>query len=134
VALILVVEDDLSVQRALTRVLEGAGHTVRVAPDGRVGLKLFREISPELVVTDIQMPDVNGIEVILMIRAAAPTVPIIAMSGGARSESLGLLGNAQLLGAVALISKPFPRAELLAAVSAALLGRAGGEAGGGGVA
>jgi two-component system, OmpR family, response regulator len=130
VALILVVEDDVALQRVLTRILERAGHTVHVAGDGLAGVKAFREIRPDLVLTDLQMPEANGIEVILMLQAAAPTLPVIAMSGGEISRGLDLLTDARLLGAVGLLPKPFSVAELLSAVNVALLPRSQADAGG----
>ena len=70
--------------------------------------------------TDIQMPEKKGIEVVLELRAFAPTVPVIAMSGGARSRDLDLLGDGKLLGTVAIRQKPFGYKELMATVAAAL--------------
>jgi CheY-like chemotaxis protein len=129
-ALILVIEDDASLQRVLTRVLEREGHTVRVASDGLAGVRVFREARPDLVLTDLQMPGVNGIEVILMLQAAAPDLPVIAMSGGEMSQGLDLLTGAQLLGAEALLPKPFSVPDILGAVNAALRARSREDANG----
>jgi len=114
------IDDNAAVQRTLTRVLERAGHTVRVAPDGRAGVELFRSLHADLVITDIEMPRLNGIEVIVMLQAAAPAVPVIAMSGGPRSRGLDLLGHSLKLGAAGILAKPFLMAELLSVVTAAL--------------
>jgi DNA-binding response OmpR family regulator len=122
VASILVVEDDLSVQRVLARALEQAGHTVLVAPDGRHGLFAFREARPDLVITDLLMPEMNGIELALILRAADPRLPIIAITGRERTEVLAVLkASAASLGAVELLTKPFTPGELLAAVDVALM-------------
>jgi DNA-binding response OmpR family regulator len=118
---ILVIEDDVTLHRVLTRLLERAGHTVRVAENGSLGIRAFQERRPDLVLTDIQMPHTNGIEVVLMLQAADPTLPVIAMSGRARAEAMDPLTDAQLLGAVDVLPKPFAPDELVAAVSAALM-------------
>ena len=129
-ATILVIEDDLPVQRVLTRILERAGHTVHTAGDGLAGVRVFREMRPDLVITDLQMPEANGIEVILMLQAAAPALPIIAMSGGEISQGLDLLTNAGLLGAIGLLPKPFSVPDLVSAVNAAMLPRPEADSGG----
>lgn len=72
------------------------------------------------MLTDIQMPGMNGIEVMLQLRAHAPMLPVLAMSGGDRSRDLDLLGTVGLLGAVGLLQKPFSLSELNAAIAAAL--------------
>ena len=66
------------------------------------------------------MREKNGIEVVLELRALAPTVPVIAMSGGSRSRDLDLLGDMKLLGTVGLLQKPFSYEELMTTVAAAL--------------
>jgi CheY-like chemotaxis protein len=129
-SLILVIEDDASLQQVLTRILEREGHTVRVADDGLAGVRVFREARPDLVLTDLQMPGVNGIEVILMLQAAAPDLPVIAMSGGKISQGLDLLTGAQLLGAVDLLPKPFSVPDVLGVVNRALRIRSHEDAGG----
>jgi len=102
------------------RILGRSGYDVIQAANGAEGLALWREKGADVVVTDIQMPEKNGIEVVLELRAFAPTLPVVAMSGGSRSADLDLLGDVKLLGAVALLQKPFRYEELIAAVTAAL--------------
>jgi CheY-like chemotaxis protein len=116
---ILLVEDDASVLAAVSRLLVRTGYEVTAAPDGAEGLRLWREQGADLVLTDLQMPRMNGLEVILQLHAYAPRLPVIAMSGGERSRDLDLLGSAGLLGAVQLLSKPFTSDELAAAIAAA---------------
>jgi two-component system chemotaxis response regulator CheY len=117
---ILVMEDDDALRGLLTRVLRSAGHEVVEAENGVVGLRLWREHGADLVLTDIHMPETNGIEVMLELRAFAPTLPVIAMSGGQRALDLDLLGSAKLLGAVKILTKPFSPGDVIAAVAAAL--------------
>jgi DNA-binding response OmpR family regulator len=117
---ILVIEDEASVRHSLVRVLTNAGYEVADTANGADGLRLWREAGADLVLTDILMPDTNGIEVILELQRSAPGLPVIAMSAGERSRDFGLLSDAQVLGAVSLLRKPFSREELLARVSAAL--------------
>lgn len=113
-------DDDEALRGLVTRVLTAAGYEVAAAPDGATGLRLWRESGADLVLTDLHMPDTNGIEVLLELRGFAPTLPVIAMSGGQRALDLDLLGSARLLGAVNILAKPFTRDELLSAVAAAL--------------
>jgi CheY-like chemotaxis protein len=113
-------EDDEALRGLLARVLRSAGYDVVEAPDGATGLARWREQGADLVLTDIHMPDTNGIEVMLELRTFAPALPVIAMSGGQRALDLDLLGSARLLGAVSILAKPFSRDEVLSAVAAAL--------------
>jgi CheY-like chemotaxis protein len=117
---ILLIEDDAPIRGLLTRMLMGAGHQVTAAANGADGLRLWREQGADLVLTDIEMPGVNGIEVMLQLRSYAPKLPVIAVSGGARSRDLDLLGTVGLLGAVGLLQKPFTGAALKAAIAEAL--------------
>jgi CheY-like chemotaxis protein len=116
----MVVDDEDSLRRLLRRALETAGHEVVEAADGRQALRLHRSHPAELVVTDILMPEQDGIEVIMALRREAPALKIIAMSGGGRfhqSEPLDLAGP---LGAVVVLRKPFGPDALVAAVDRAL--------------
>lgn len=131
---ILLIEDELLLQRLLTRYLEEMGHAVLVAANGREALRLFEMAPPDLVITDIMLPEMSGIEVILMLRARAPDLPIVAISGGDYSRSLDLLGTAQLLGRVTLLPKPFLGADLSAAIASAIIGRTRGDVANGGAA
>ena len=117
---VLLIEDDDSIRRTFTRALTASGHEVSVAANGADGLRLWRERGADLVLTDMQMPEMNGIELILQLRASAPTLPVIAMSGGDQSGDLNALRDAKLLGAVRLLAKPFSLDTLTAAVADAL--------------
>jgi CheY-like chemotaxis protein len=125
---ILLIEDDVQVRQMLGNVLARSGHTVTPAANGAIGLKLWREQGADLVLTDIQMPETDGIEVILQLRTFAPQLPVIAMSGGDRSGALDLLGDARLLGAVAMLKKPFSSEALLQAIAKAVADPTGGGA------
>jgi len=113
-------EDDDALRGLVVRILTSAGYEVVAAADGTTGLRLWREGGADLVLTDLHMPDTNGIEVMLELRAFAATLPVIAMSGGQRALDLDLLGSAKLLGAVSVLTKPFTKDDLLAAVAAGL--------------
>jgi CheY-like chemotaxis protein len=117
---ILVIEDEADVRHGLVRVLANAGYQVVETASGGDGLRLYREQGADLVLTDIIMPDTNGIEVIRGLQVLAPGLPVIAMSAGERSRDFELLANAQVLGAVSLLRKPFSKQELLSVVAAAL--------------
>ncbi len=120
---ILLIEDDAAVRGILSRMLEASGYAVIQATNGADGLRLWREQGADLVLTDIQMPDMNGIEVIVQLRAFAPHLPVIAMSGGGQSRDLDLLGDTKLLGAVGVLYKPFTGEALNQAITAALASR-----------
>ena len=83
-ARILLIDDDDSVRRALRLTLTEFGHTVIEARDGQEGLKLFPQANADLVITDIVMPEKDGIEVLIELRKKQPPVNIIAISGGGR--------------------------------------------------
>ncbi|MBA3522111.1 MAG: response regulator [Gemmatimonadales bacterium] len=123
---ILIVDDELQIRRPLRILLERAGHRVREAQDGQEAIRMWRERPGDLVITDIHMPEKDGIETILELRALTPGLRIIAISGGLQTRHLDLLGDATLLGAVLTVPKPFTLAEILAAVSQALQTSSGG--------
>jgi CheY-like chemotaxis protein len=121
---ILVIDDDPLIQETLTIVLEDHGHAVVAAADGRQGLKELRQGGVDLIITDVLMPESDGLEVIRAVRKEFPRLRVVAMSGGsARLPGAGALHLAQLLGASALLAKPFNQADVLAAVAAALKGQ-----------
>ena len=112
---ILVIDDDPRLRRLLARVLKNAGHTVHEAANGTAGIRLFRQVRPALVITDLVMPDAEGIETIQELRRDAPTLPILAISGGS-NHSL-YLRAAIKLGATASLGKPFGNDDLLRVVA-----------------
>jgi CheY-like chemotaxis protein len=130
VALILVVDDDPAVRRALERVFLKRGHQVRLAADGEEGLRVWREQGADVVLLDIHMPHTNGIEVLVQLRGLAPRLPVIVMSGGDQTQELDLLGDAELLGASAVLRKPFTLDEIFGLVDRLSGPAASGSAGG----
>jgi CheY-like chemotaxis protein len=112
-AQILIIDDEPQMRRLLVRVLSGAGHTVHEAKNGRDGIGLFHRVNPVLVITDIVMPDMEGIEMIRTLRQEAPTIPILAISGSGQPV---YLHAATELGATAALEKPFGAGELLSMV------------------
>lgn len=121
---VLLIEDDFRVREALEIVLRSRDCDVRVAEDGRKGLTLFDAWRPDVVVTDILMPEVEGIEAIMTIRRRAPDVPIVAISGGSRIAGGDYLPIAKSLGADVTLQKPIKGDQLLAAIEAARAARA----------
>lgn len=117
---IMVVDDDPAIRRSLQLLLSKAGYRVTQAQDGREAVRLWRDQGGDLVITDLHMPEKNGIETILELLTLTPGIPIIAMSGGGQTKRLDLLGNATMLGALLTIEKPFTLSEMLAVVERAL--------------
>jgi DNA-binding response OmpR family regulator len=121
VARILVIEDEPSIRALYLAILRDAGHEAAEAPDGAVGVRLFRENPADVVITDIIMPEKEGIEVIMELRRDFPDVKIIAVSGGGKvTTTETCLRLAKSLGAVLTIAKPVSPKELLTAVGEVL--------------
>jgi CheY-like chemotaxis protein len=114
-AKILVIDDEPPVRRLIQLMLGRDGHEVAEAADGAEGLALIGQDPPDIVITDILMPNKEGIETIREMRRLAPGLPILVISGN--PESALYLEMAKLLGAHAALAKPFRSAELLAAVA-----------------
>jgi len=114
-ARILVVDDDVSFNETLKQYLEYVGHEVICAFDGGQGLRLFEQETPDLVITDIVMPDVDGMEFLFKAMDDILHIPckIIAISGGGRIGGKEYLATAKVLGADDILEKPFRRADLL---------------------
>jgi CheY-like chemotaxis protein len=113
---ILIIEDDSEVREYLESVLSRAGYEVLSAANGKEGVELFREKPVDLVVTDIIMPEKDGIETIMDLRRANPQLKVIAISGGGRAEPENYLHSAKLLGASRTMKKPFTNQEMLSAI------------------
>jgi CheY-like chemotaxis protein len=114
---VLVIDDDGLVRDTIVRILARKGYDVIVATDGRRGVQMFCRERPDLVITDIIMPEKEGLETIREIRAVCSDAKIIAISGGARIGNMDFLEMAGKLGASEIIPKPFGPSELLSVVS-----------------
>jgi DNA-binding NtrC family response regulator len=119
-ARILVIDDDEYIRAAVRDVLSDVGHVVLVASNGREGLARYRDHHPDLVITDIFMPERNGLDVILEL---PPHVKIIAMSGGGQLDRGNHLDDAIHFGACRGLAKPFTVDALMGAVDETLAGR-----------
>ena len=116
---ILVIDDEEDICVMTKLLLERAGHEVVSACDGRVAIRLLTEQPFDLVITDMLMPDRDGLEVMSDLRRNHPGVRIIASSGGGRVSSDSYLHIARKSGAHALLPKPFTHKELLASIEEA---------------
>lgn len=121
-ASILIVDDEDAIRSIIRRILERDGHEVHDAEDGDAGVRMAREILPDIVITDLIMPEREGIETIQTLRSEFPELKILAISGAGSFEEGGPLMDAELLGADASLPKPFLPGELLGIVGD-LLGR-----------
>jgi len=117
---ILIIDDDAAVSRTLSLILTRAGYHVSTAAGGRRGLELLANGGIDLVVTDIIMPELDGIEAIRRIRADYPGLRIIAMSGGGQIDKAEFLHMAQVLGADRVIEKPVRSERLVELVTAVM--------------
>jgi len=103
-------------RQMLRETLERRGHIVDEAADGREALQRLTEHQPDLVITDLVMPEMEGIETIQALRRKCPTIPIIAISGGGRVGPENYLSLAEQIGANRTFAKPFRLDEILTAV------------------
>ena len=114
-ARILLVEDEVTFRSVVTAALTQNGHSVIEAADGRTGLALFKAHGADLVITDVMMPDQDGLEVIMEIRSGKNPTPILAMTGHPGETDL-YLRLAKSLGAQRILAKPFRMEELFGAI------------------
>ena len=109
---ILIIDDEELIRESLSTLFVREGYRVEVAVDGADGLRKFAANPARVVVTDIVMPDKEGIETIRELRRAYPDVRILAISGGGRTGGVQFLDLARKLGADAALAKPFTRAQI----------------------
>ena len=112
-ARILVIDDNPDIRDTLRWLLEGEGYVVSVAANGAEGLRLQQDEPADIVVTDIFMPEQDGIETLWKFREEFPNVPIIVMSGGGAARGTDYLSLARELGAEKALRKPLDPQELI---------------------
>ena len=118
-ALVLLVDDDDHFRDMLQAMLQRLGHTVAIAANGKAALARYTAQLPDLVITDLIMPEKDGLELIRELRRTPPLPPIIAVSGGGRTQPEIYLQMAESMGARAVLAKPFTFHQLSAAIDAA---------------
>ncbi|HTV90872.1 MAG TPA: response regulator [Stellaceae bacterium] len=117
-AIILLIDDDERLRKSIGRMLVTAGHQVVEAENGRIALTVILGCNPDMVITDVFMPEKDGIETVKSIRNKFPAMRFLAITGGGRDERFySVIRN---LAAAAVLQKPFNQEMLLAAVNAAL--------------
>jgi YesN/AraC family two-component response regulator len=119
-AQILIIDDEPQIRSMLKLMLERDGHEVAEAPDGIEGIKIYRQNPADLIITDLIMPNKDGIGLIIDLKKEFPNVKIIAMSGGGLNKPDGYLKGAKKLGAACTLTKPIDRDEMLRAIKDAL--------------
>ena len=119
-AKLLLIDDNIDLLEIQAEFLRHAGHEVSVSVDAEKAFALLPEGNFDLVMTDIIMPDKDGLEVIMALKRIAPTIKIIAVSGGGRIDATSYLDLAVKLGAKASLSKPFSGETLIATVNRVL--------------
>ena len=118
---ILVVDDEEKIRNALQDILESKGYKVSIAKDGKEGLKQFAALEPGLIITDIIMPDMEGIEFIRAIAKKKKNTPIIVMSGNILGAKF--LESARIFGTRACLKKPFTAQELMKTIEKLLINK-----------
>ncbi len=113
---VLLIDDDLDFLMATSKLLRHAGYDVRAAGSGREGLKLFAQRPSDIVITDILMPDIEGMATILELRRRTPRPRILAISGGGYYARMQYLDWAKAMGADGALAKPFRISQLLDAM------------------
>lgn len=119
---VLLVEDEAPLRELLQETLKGAGFAVTTAEHGRCALDALAEVKPDLIVTDLCMPTLDGMELVMRLRTAAAGTPVIVMSGGVAGTATDMLRAARLLGARRTLEKPFPLQDLVKAAREVLAG------------
>jgi two-component system, chemotaxis family, chemotaxis protein CheY len=114
---IIIIDDDALIRRMVSRVLTGSGYQVLEAENGRAGLAVIHEQKPDLIITDLMMPEQEGIETVRKLQTDSCKVPILVISGSDLDNRAMFLDMAKRFGADATLKKPFRPSELLEAVA-----------------
>jgi len=114
---ILVIDDHADIRDVLKTMLEENGHTVRLAAEGAEALRLHAQSAADLVITDLHMPGMNGLETVRALRERSASVKIIAMSGGDSYLAGKNLESSVINGADLTLAKPFPMQHMLRAIA-----------------
>jgi len=128
-ARVIVIDDQEPIRRVVRRALEKEGHEVLEASDGEIGEQLLERSPADVVITDIFMPGQDGIVTLRQIRKRFPAVKVIVISGGDSSGMLDLRQDAELLGAVKSLQKPFSAREIMDVVRDVLKQKESGDRG-----
>ena len=113
---ILVIDDDTQIREMLREILEREGYEVEDAENGKSGIAIQQKKPSDLIITDLIMPEKDGVETIMELIQTNPAAKIIAISGGGRISPRDYLEMAEALGAKKTFYKPFKRQEIIAAV------------------
>jgi CheY-like chemotaxis protein len=113
---VLIIDDEEPIRSMLKLMLERDGYEVDEAPDGMEAIRIYRQNPADLIITDLIMPNQDGIGMIIALKKEFPDVKIIAMSGGGLNKPEGYLKGAKKLGAACTLTKPIDRDEMLRAI------------------
>ena len=116
-AKILIIDDDATIQLVFSQFLTSLGHEIMQAENGIEGMDMLQKTRPDLVITDIMMPEMDGLEILMQLRKTHDAVPVIAISGGMRALPVNFLQQAKLFGARYVFEKPVPLDVLRNAVT-----------------
>ncbi len=113
---ILIIDDDAQIRSMLKKMVKREGYQVITAKDGKEGVRIFESAAIDLVITDLIMPEQEGIETIIALKQKNTQVKIIAISGDGKVNSISYLDMATKLGAQRAFTKPVDRKELIASI------------------
>lgn len=112
-ARVLIVDDEIDIRQVISRILQSAGHATSTAENGRQAMDHLQREPVDLMITDVFMPEMEGLETVKLTRRLYPALPIIAVSGGGSLGASEYLMFARCFGATATLEKPFEIAGLL---------------------
>lgn len=113
---ILIIDDDPAVQLLFGQFLENAGYSVDLATNGVAGMEAIKAQKPDLIITDIMMPEMDGLELLMEIKKYHPEIPVVAISGGMKIRPVSFLPMAEKFGARRVFQKPLELSTLLCTV------------------